>query len=210
MQNLNLSGIKNIVFDLGGVLITLNKNESVRRFKSLGLENADQLLDPYHQKGIFLQLEEGILSEKEFYDAVRSEAKKYISDEDIIWGWMGFIEDFPDYKLKMLETLRFKGYKLYLLSNTNPVVMRWGLSSGFSKDGKSLYDFFDRLYLSYQMKCVKPGLEIFQKMIKDSEMNPFETLFIDDGQANVAMGKQLGFQTYQPVNGEDFRSIFGL
>ncbi|MCL1938057.1 MAG: HAD family phosphatase [Candidatus Azobacteroides sp.] len=203
-----LKGIKNIVFDLGGVILTLNQKEAVRRFLSLGVERAEELLDPYHQKGIFLELEEGILGEEAFYDAVRAEAGKYISNDDIVWGWMGFIEDCPEYKLKMLKDLKVRGYNLYLLSNTNPVIMKWALSPNFSKEGKSLSDFFDRLYLSYQMKCVKPHPEIFQKMIEDSGMNPSETLFIDDGIANVEMGKHLGFETYLAQNGEDFCYLF--
>ncbi|GHT72611.1 D-ribitol-5-phosphate phosphatase [Bacteroidia bacterium] len=210
MQTFDWKEIKNIVFDLGGVILTLDRNEAVRRFKSAGLENADELLDPYHQKGIFLELEEGKLSERAFYDAVRTEAGKYISNKNIAWGWLGFIADCPEYKLTLLEDLRARGFRLYLLSNTNPVIMKWAMSSAFSKNGKNLSDYFDKLYLSYRMKCVKPHAEIFQKMITNSGMIPEETLFIDDGTANIEMGKQLGFKTYQPVNGEDFRGIFCL
>lgn len=206
---MNLSGIKNIVFDLGGVIITIDRSEAVRRFTQVGLENAEELLDPYHQKGVFLELEEGKLSWTEFNDALRQEAGKNISDEEIAWGWMGFIADTPSYKLKMLETLRERGYKLYLLSNTNPIIMSWALSPAFSEGGKSLQDYFDKLYLSYRMGCVKPDLPIFRDMINDSGMVPSETLFIDDGAANIEAGKKLGFRTYQPVNGEDFREIFG-
>lgn len=205
---MDLKGIKNIVFDLGGVILTLEREESVRRFISKGLANAEELLDPYHQKGIFLELEEGKLSTEEFYDAVRKEAGTFISDEDIDWGWMGFIKDTPAYKLKMLDELKLKGYRLYLLSNTNPIIMKWGLSKEFSGDGRSLSDFFEKLYLSYQMGVVKPNAQIFEDMIQDSGMLPSETLFIDDGKANVEMGAKLGFTTFQPVNGEDFRYIF--
>ncbi len=60
------------------------------------------------------------------------------------------------------------------------------------------------------MGVVKPHKKIFEDMIYDSGMIPSETLFIDDGKANVEAGAQLGFKTYQPVNGEDFRSVLGL
>lgn len=206
---MNLTGVKNIVFDLGGVIITLSRDEAVRRFKSIGLERAEELLDPYHQKGVFLELEEGRISEQAFFDAIRTEAGKFIPDEEIRWGWMGFIVDCPDYKLKMLEDLR-KDYKLYLLSNTNPVIMSWAMSSDFSKDSKSLDEFFDKTYLSYQMGMTKPNPKIFHDMIEDSGMLPGETLFIDDGGDNVRIGNELGFKTFQPKNGEDFRYIFGM
>lgn len=205
---MKLTGIKNIVFDLGGVILTLERDEAVRRFTSKGLKNAEALLDPYHQKGMFLAFEEGKISMEKFYDAVRKEAGTFIADEDMDWGWMGFLKELPAYKLQMLEDLRKQGYRLYLLSNTNPIIMKWGLSSAFSGDGKSLADYFDKLYLSYEMGVVKPHARIFEQMIEDSGMIPAETLFIDDGKANVEMGERLGFKTFQPQNGEDFRYIF--
>lgn len=207
---MDLTGIKAIVFDLGGVILTLDHAEAVRRFKSIGVEKADKYLDPYHQNGVFLDFEEGLISELEFYDAIRKEAGRPVSDEEIIWAWLGFIADTPEYKLRMLEDLRAKGYRLYLLSNTNPSVMSWALSSRFSPSGKSLADYFDRLYLSYRMKCVKPNPEIFHKLIEDTGLVSAETLFIDDGAANVKMGQELGFKTFQPINGQDFRSELGL
>jgi putative hydrolase of the HAD superfamily len=209
-QEMDLTGIKNIVFDLGGVLITLDKDKAIRRFKEAGLDHAEELLDPYHQKGIFLELEEGKLSQEEFYEALRKEAGKYISNEMIDYGWFGFLKELPEYKLEMLEQLRGKGYKLYLLSNTNPVVMAWAFSPEFSSKGKSLDAYFDKLYLSYQIGCTKPAAKIFEVLINDSGITPSETLFIDDGSANIEMGKKLGMKTYQPLNGEDFRPIFGL
>jgi putative hydrolase of the HAD superfamily len=207
MQKLDLTGIKNIVFDLGGVIITLDRDESVRRFREAGLQNAEELLDPYHQKGIFLELEEGKLSQEEFYEAVRKEAGCDISNKAIDYGWWGFVKDVPASKLQLLEDLKKQGYTLYLLSNTNPIMMDWALSPDFSPAGKPLAGYFDKVYLSYQMECVKPQPEIFHKMIADSGMIPSETLFIDDGSANIEMGKQLGFKTYQPLNGEDFSAL---
>jgi putative hydrolase of the HAD superfamily len=204
---MDLTGIKNIVFDLGGVIITLERSEAVRRFKEAGLGNAEELLDAYHQKGIFLELEEGKLSQEEFYDAVRKEAGKFIPNEAIDYGWLGFLKEVPVYKLTMLEELR-KNYNLYLLSNTNPVVMAWAFSSAFSPEGKSIEKYFDKLYLSYQIGCTKPSPLIFDYMFNDSGILPAETLFIDDGSANVAIGEKLGMKTYQPENGEDFRHIF--
>jgi putative hydrolase of the HAD superfamily len=209
MQKSHLKGIKNIVFDLGGVIITLDRAEAVRRFIEAGLANAEELLDAYHQKGIFLELEEGKLSQDEFYEALRKEAGKYISNEAIDYGWLGFLKEVPEYKLKMLEELR-KDYKIYLLSNTNPVIMGWAYTPAFSPQGKSIDEFFDKIYASYQIGYTKPAPEIYHFMIKDSGIIPSETLFIDDGKANIEMGEKIGLKTYSAKNGEDFRHIFGL
>lgn len=202
-----MESIKNIIFDLGGVILTLDRNEAVRRFLEIGLDNAEELLDPYHQKGIFLELEEGKLSENDFYDALRKEAGKDISDEKIRYGWFGFIKDTPLYKLDMLEDLK-KKYKLYLLSNTNPVIMSWARSPQFSAREKSLDEYFDKLYLSYEMGITKPHPDIFKQIIDDTGIIPSETLFIDDGESNIRIGEEFGFKTFMPKNGEDFRYIF--
>ena len=199
--------IKNIVFDLGGVIITLDRNEAVRRFQQIGLKHAEELLDSYHQKGAFLALEEGRLTPEEFYDEIRKIAGKYISKEDIDYGWMGFIGDVPAYKLDMLEELR-KSCKIYLLSNTNPVIMSWALSPQFSEKGKSLDQYFDKMYLSYEVGVTKPHHKIFEHLISDSGIIPSETLFIDDGIANIEVGKALGMRVFQANNGGDFRHIF--
>jgi len=208
MHNTALKGIKNIVFDLGGVLITLDRDEAVNRFREAGLENAEELVNAYHQNGIFLELEEGTLSQEEFYEAFRKEAGKFVSKEAIDHGWMGFMKEVPEYKMIMLEELRRKGYRLYLLSNTNPVIMDWAHSSTFSPQGKSIDEYFDKLYLSYQIGLTKPHPEIFKFMFEDSGIIPAESLFIDDGIANTEMGKQLGMKTYLAKNGEDFRHLF--
>ena len=208
MQKINLTGIKNIVFDLGGVIITLDQNEPIRLFREAGVEDAEKWLNPYQQNGIFLELEEGKLTSEEFGDILRKEIGKPISNEAINAGWMGFLKEVPVNKLRLLDDLKERGYRLYLLSNTNPIVMKWAFTSGFSPEGKPLDAYFDKLYLSYQMKCVKPNPLIFQKMIADAGMIPSETLYLDDGLANIEMGKQLGFKTYQPVNGEDFCPLF--
>lgn len=208
MQNSVLKGVKNIVFDLGGVLITLDRAEAVNRFEKAGLKNAAELLNAYHQKGIFLELEEGKLSQEEFYEAVRKEAGKFISNETIDYGWMGFLKEMPEYKLTLLDELRKRGYRIYLLSNTNPVIMSWAFSSAFSPQGKSINEYFDKLYLSYQIGYTKPHPEIYHFMFNDSGMIPSETLFIDDGIENVKIGEKLGMKTYLAMNGEDFRFLF--
>ena len=199
--------IKNIVFDLGGVILTLNLDESIRRFREAGFSQVEEVLDPYYQRGIFLDLEEGRLEGEEFYEVIRKSAGKYISNEHIDYCLYGFIQDTPAYKLEMLEELR-KSYNLYLLSNTNFIIMKWALSPQFTEKGKSLDQYFDKIYLSCKLGMSKPHPEIFKYLIEDSGIIPSETLFIDDSAVNVEAGKALGMHVFQPKNGEDFRYIF--
>lgn len=196
--------IKNVVYDLGGVIIHLDRDSSVKRFEAIGVADANELIDPYEQKGVFLELENGKLTMAEFCDKIREHTGKDISDEDIRQAWLGFLVEIPEEKLEYIESLR-KDYKLYLLSNTNPAIQSWAQTPDFSKSGKRLNDYFDKLYLSYEMGVTKPSPAIFEQMVADSKMNPSETLFIDDGPANIAVAEEMGFLTYMPKNGEDWR-----
>ena len=83
--------------------------------------------------------------------------------------------------------------------------MSWALSKEFTPAGKALNEYADELFLSYQMKMVKPSVEIFQYMMEHAQLQAEETLFVDDGLANVRIAEQLGLHTYLPSNGEDWR-----
>jgi putative hydrolase of the HAD superfamily len=197
--------IKNIVFDLGGVLIDLDGKESIRRFKEIGIADAGEWLDPYEQKGIFLELENGKADVATFCNQLCTYARRELSLEEITWAWLGFIVNVPQYKLDYLLKLREK-YKVYLLSNTNPIIQeQWARTNKFSEACRPINDYFDKMYTSYEIGITKPNRGIFEYMLKDSGMNPSETLFIDDGARNIEVGISFGMQTYQPQNGEDWR-----
>ncbi len=196
--------IKNIVFDFGGVIVNFSREAAVKKFEEIGVANANDLLDAYHQKGAFLQVEDGTISAEEFRVILSELAGKELTYEQVKEGWLGFMLDVPQYRLEYLLELR-KKYKLYILSNTNPYVMSWARSNDFTIAGRPLDDYFDKIYTSYELKAVKPGKSIFELMIKDADMVPGETLFVDDGPANIKMAKELGMMTFQPINGEDWR-----
>lgn len=203
-----MSNIKNILFDLGGVIITLNKQNALNRFTEIGFPNIEEYLGEFRQEGIFLEYEEGKISPENFYKEFRRLSNnENISAEDIDSGWLAFLVGIPEYKFQLLKDLR-KKYNVYLLSNTNPSIMGWALSNDFSPEGLPMDAYFDKCYLSFKIGCAKPDREIFDYIIEDSGMVPSETLFLDDGKANVEMGQKLGFQTYQVDQTEDLRKVF--
>lgn len=201
--------IKNILFDFGGVIIGLNKQNAVNRFREIGVDNIDDYLGEFRQEGIFLALEEGTISRDEFYKELRQLTGKNIPTEDIDSAWMAFLLDITEYKYQMLKDLR-KKYNVYLLSNTNPIVMDWALSPNFSPSGENIRDFFDKCYLSYEIGAAKPDKKIFEFVINDSGLNPAETLFLDDGPSNIATAEELGFKGYLANQEEDLRKVFSL
>ena len=200
--------IKNLLFDFGGVIASLDKEKAINRFKEIGLPTIENYLNEFRQDGIFLEYEEGKLNDKEFYAAFRQLAgKDDVADSEMDSAWLAFISYIPQYKLDLLKDLR-KKYNVYMLSNTNPSVMKWAKSPEFSPEGLPVNAYFDKCYLSYEIGCAKPDKEIFEYIIEDSGMNPEETLFFDDGKANIAAASELGFQTYLANQDEDLRKIF--
>ena len=81
--------IRNIVFDLGGVLIDLDHHQAVSRFEEIGVKDAKQLLDPYEQKGFFLELENGKIDVDTFCRKLCEHTGKQLSyDESNMPGWV--------------------------------------------------------------------------------------------------------------------------
>ncbi|MCD7930554.1 MAG: HAD family phosphatase [Tannerellaceae bacterium] len=201
-----MATIKNIVFDLGGVIMTIDRDQAVKRFEEIGVKDAEKLIDPYEQKGIFLEVENGDMTQEEFRKALSEYTGKELSLEEVRYGWMGFVVDVPQYKLDYILDLR-KNYNVYLLSNTNPYIQDWARSTRFSEAGRPINDYFDKMYASYELNMTKPDPEIFEYMLQDGNMNPDETLFIDDEKKNIEVATALGIHTYQPQNDEDWRSV---
>lgn len=196
--------IKNIVFDLGGVIMTLDHAEALRRFKALGLSDAERYLDAYTQSGVFGNLEEGKITAEDFRSKLSSLTGHELTFDECKHAWLGYRKDVPQRNLDLLKELRAKDYRLILLSNTNPFMMDWALSSEFDGKGSSLNDYFDALYLSYRLGIMKPAPDFFRQVLDNENILPEETLFVDDGPRNVEAAGKLGFMTMCPDNGSDW------
>ena len=189
---------------MGGVVVDVRREEAVRQFQAIGVDDADRLIDSSCHSGIFLALENGEIDAETFCRLLREHVGKDIPREAIEQAWKSIIFPPEAYKLDYLLELR-RQYKLFLLSNNNPILMDWARTSDFSPAGHPITCYFDKLYISYEMKCVKPERAIFEAMIRDSGMMPSESLFIDDGEHNIRTAREIGFHTYHARNGEDWR-----
>lgn len=198
--------IRNVVFDLGGVIMTIDQNEALRRFKALGLADAERHLDPYTQTGVFGDLEEGKITAEDFRTGLSRLIGREVTNDECKHAWLGYRKDVPQRNLDTLKDLRSKGYRLILLSNTNPFMMSWALSKDFDGGKASLEDYFDSLYLSYKVGAMKPDPEFFKNLLDNEKINPAESLFVDDGPRNIESACRLGFNTLCPVNGSDWRT----
>lgn len=196
--------IKNIVFDFGGVIADLDKQKAVEAFKSLGIQEAEKYLDPYLQSGAFLEVENGKTDAAGFIAAMQELSGRELSFAQVQDAWLAFITGISRKKLDYILSLRDRHYNTYLLSNTNPFIMDWACSERFPW-GLPLDAYFDKMYFSYKAGFTKPDERIFRYMLEDSGIKPDETLFVEDGKANINTAEKLGFRTYCPLNGEDWR-----
>lgn len=199
--------IKNIVFDLGGVIFKIDKNQAIRRFNEVGVIEAASYLDAYHQVGIFGELESGKITAEQFRCRLSELSGKELTLEDCAYGWQGYVVDLPQRNLDKLIELRHRGFRLSLLSNTNPFMMQWALSSAFDGRGHGLDHYFDALYLSYEMGIMKPEKDIFKRMLQGEQAKPEETVFIDDSAHNTEAAASMGIHVLQPDNGGDWHGM---
>lgn len=201
----NNSNKRHIVFDLGGVVFRLDKMIAIQRFKEIGVTRVEEFLDDYAQKGIFGDLEAGILTAEQYRDELSRIVGKPLTMEQLEYAWTGYAAELYQRNFDALLHLRQEGFPVALLSNTNPFMMRWARSNAFDGNGHGLDYYFDRLYLSYEMRMMKPAPEIFEAMIEGEGTEPGNILFIDDSARNCQAAAALGIQTLNPDNGGDWR-----
>lgn len=190
--------IKNIIFDLGGVVIDLSRDSSVEHLQKIGLTDADRLLDPYVQRGPFLQLETGKITAAQFFDLVRDEisnaGRPVPTDDEIARAFEKFLIGIPVERLQRIRDLRRAGYRVYALSNTNPVMFNGWISEAFQAEGLRFYDYFDGAVTSFQEGYCKPDPRLFEVVLRRYGLDPAETLMLDDAPKNAQAAADAGMQ----------------
>lgn len=185
--------IKNILFDLGGVIMDIRRDNCVEAFKKLGMADPGQFLGDYAQKGPFQGVEDGSVSASQFRDEIRKLIPARLSDEEIDDAFSQFLIGIPTHRLGELERLH-ESYRLLMLSNTNPIMWNGMIRSEFEKDGHRREDYFDGMVTSFEAHCAKPSPEIFRVLESRYGIVPEETLFFDDSETNVKAAEKLGFK----------------
>lgn len=200
------SKIKNIIFDFGGILVNLDKEATLKAFRSLGYD-ADAYIGTYMQKGPFAPLESGLITEEDFVAEVQKQASGEVPAADhICQAWNEMLTGIPESRLRRLIGLKAR-YRLFMLSNTN--IIHWKYSKPFfALDGRNPEDYFEKIYLSYECHLVKPDKAFFQKVLDDNALIPDETLFIDDSAENCRVAAELGIHVFCSRQSDDWLHLF--
>ena len=193
---------KAIVFDLGGVLIDLDYERCVRAFREvLGYERITELLDLWHQKGIYGDMEAGLITADEFRAEVLRESRPGCVPSDVDRAMAGLLVGMDPAKVPLLERLAEK-YPLYGLSNNNEISVK-RMHEIYEENGLDWQRVFRKEFISCRMKMLKPSRAIFDAAAAEIGLPPSEILFVDDSQKNVDGALDAGWQAILYVQGTD-------
>jgi glucose-1-phosphatase len=192
---LRLEGIEAIVFDLGGVIIELDFQRSFDQFAALSGKSAEEIHHGLLSSGLLLKYEKGEYSDIQFFEVIKQVFEIDASDEELEAAFVALLLHIPKERIDLIRGLA-KDYRLFLLSNTNAIHYR-AVNKILHRDTgcEDLSHLFETIFLSYEMALAKPGKEIYEEVIRQAQLNPATTLFLDDNAGNLEGASAVGIQT---------------
>jgi glucose-1-phosphatase len=185
--------IKNVIFDLGGVLLNLDFKSSIDAFYKVGVPQIDDLFKNTHEDSFWKQYETGRLNDQQFVDAAQQLAIAGTSIETIIHAWNSMLLDFPQERVDLLDRLKMK-YRIFLFSNTNSLHLQSFHKSFREVYGREMDSLFEKTWYSHVINRRKPDVEAFRFVVEAGGLTAGETLFIDDSLTNVEGARKAGLQ----------------
>jgi putative hydrolase of the HAD superfamily len=200
--------IRNIIFDLGGVLVDLDFTSLIMHFKQLGatFDSTDYrkvISDP-----VFLSFEMGFTSPSRFRDRLRAILEiSPASDAEMDEAWCSLLGSVPQNKVTLLQYLAPK-YRLFLYSNTNAIHISYFKNRFLAEHSVEFESLFDRTFYSFDLHDRKPQLSGYEKIFSITGILPQETLFVDDFIQNIDVAKSMGIRVYHYLPGTDLKAFF--
>jgi glucose-1-phosphatase len=188
--------IKNIIFDLGDVILNIDVPIASKSFADLSGKEQSEILTIFKENELFRQFETGLLDESTFRNYVR-EILQFpdLSDEAIDTAWNSLLLDLPPDRVELLKKLATK-YRLFLLSNTSSIhITQVNKILEASTGVEKLDDLFETVFLSYELGLMKPDARIYEEVLARAGLKAEETLFLDDNADNIKSAAQLGIET---------------
>jgi len=183
---------KNIIFDLGVVLLNIDFQKTIDAFYKLGITNINEIFSGYAQYEFFDAFEKGLISPQQFRNEIKKFIPEPVTDNMIDEAWNVMILDFPVERINLLLSCRSK-YRTFLLSNTNALhFLTYNKLLNEKYQIRDLSDLFEKAYYSFRLGLRKPDIEIFELVLKENNLKPEETLFVDDSPQHIEAAASLG------------------
>ncbi|HUX53093.1 MAG TPA: HAD family phosphatase [Williamwhitmania sp.] len=203
VHSLRNASIRNIIFDLGGVILPIDYHLTIQKFEEFGFTNFQETFTQATQIDLFDKLDKGLVEPEVFRTTIRTIAGKNLSDSQIDEAWNAMLLDFIPSRLNVLARVK-EHYKTFLLSNTNAIHYSVYLKQLKEQTGiESLANFFNKEYYSHLIHLRKPDRETFELILNENGLKPEETLFIDDTLQHVEGARKAGLKAYHLKVNED-------
>lgn len=206
VQKPDLKNIKNIIFDFGNVLLNINPALTAEAFKKLGIKDESDFFGGRSSIELMVKYERGQATSEEFIQAISASVSDKVTSEQIIDAWNALLLDFPSKRVELLQQLR-SDYRLFLLSNTNQIHFEKYTQQFQAIYGYPLESLFEKMWFSHQIGLSKPDTAVFEFVLKDKNLNPAETLFIDDTLMHVEAARKSGIYGWHLTQGSDVCEI---
>lgn len=191
-----MKGIKNVIFDLGGVIINLDTSRTINAFNKISEIPFESIYTSAKQDEIFSLLDKGKISTKDFIHEVKRQIRYAGPDKDVLSAWNAMLLDFPEERLDALVEMKHN-YNTFLLSNTcEPHITAFEKELHDEHGIKNFGDYFDKIYYSCRIGMRKPDKEIFEFVLAENDLKPEETIFIDDSPQHVKGAGECGINAY--------------
>ena len=207
MPVIQTSKIKNIIFDLGGVLLNINPLLSLLELEKISGISKDELIVRFLNEKIFEKFDTGSLNPAQFRERLCQILNCSVSDAEIDRCWNKLLLDFPLHRVELLQQLR-KNYRVFLLSNTNSIHFDHYTKEFFENYGIQMADLFEKLFLSYEIGIHKPDAGIYTHVLQHAGIEASESVFFDDSLANIEAAALLGIPGIHIKDGYDVTSFF--
>ncbi|HTI10895.1 MAG TPA: HAD family phosphatase [Puia sp.] len=189
-----MQGIKNIIFDLGGVIINLDNQLTENAFIAMGAKPFREYFGHGHAASFFRAYETGSITDRQFIDSINELTGLSLSDEEVIKAWNALLLDFPTERIQLLKELG-RRYRLFLFSNTNALHLTALQKIYRDTFGEGeLDDHFERTYYSHLLGMRKPDIASYQHILQENQLIGGETLFVDDALINVEGAEAAGLK----------------
>ncbi len=207
-MKIDLTNIKNIIFDLGNVIVNLDFDASVKAFMALGLKHDVLNNQQVYSDPVFYEFEVGKITKPEFFMRMREVLKNpAATDLQIEEAWGSMIKDVPHRRVKVLQEIA-KSYNLYLFSNTNQIHIEGFHATFKAQHGIDFPSLFVKDYYSHEIYERKPDLSSYQKVIELSGIRPEESMFVDDLEKNIIGAQKAGLKAFWLKPGMEMSEIF--
>ena len=202
-----LKGVKNIIFDLGEVIVDLDIPATDKAFAKLLTDPNSSIYNNKGQTKTFDLLEVGRITPAEFRSELNKLCHHKNSDEALDAAWNAMLIEIPSRKIQLVQNLR-STYQTFVLSNTNKIHIDYIEQHMLLEHQiKTLDEVFDFVYYSHEIGERKPDAAAYQYILNKHELIPTETLFIDDKLENILTAKELGIKTWHLTNREELYEL---